>query len=50
MRLILASANPDKAAEIADLLLPVPALTLLPRPPSVPDVEETGRPSSRMPV
>ena len=42
MRLILASANPDKAAEIADLLLPVPALTLLPRPPSVPDVEETG--------
>jgi XTP/dITP diphosphohydrolase len=42
MRLILASANPDKAAEIAALLLPVPALTLLPRPSSVPDVEETG--------
>jgi XTP/dITP diphosphohydrolase len=42
MRLILASANPDKAAEIAALLLPVPALTLLPRPSSIPDVEETG--------
>jgi XTP/dITP diphosphohydrolase len=42
MRLILASANPDKAAEIAALLLPVPDLTLLPRPPAVPDVEETG--------
>jgi XTP/dITP diphosphohydrolase len=42
VRLILASANPDKAAEIAALLQPVPALVLLPRPPSVPDVEETG--------
>jgi XTP/dITP diphosphohydrolase len=42
MRLILASANPDKATEIAALLLPVPALSLLPRPSSVPDVEETG--------
>lgn len=42
MRLILASANPDKAAEVAALLLPVPALILLPRPPAVPEVEETG--------
>ncbi len=40
--LVLASANPDKAAEIADLLGVVPGLTLLPRPADVPDVEETG--------
>jgi XTP/dITP diphosphohydrolase len=42
LRLVLASANPDKAAEIAALLRPVPGLTLLPRPSSVPDVDETG--------
>ncbi|HWE70330.1 MAG TPA: RdgB/HAM1 family non-canonical purine NTP pyrophosphatase [Acidimicrobiales bacterium] len=42
LRLVLASANPDKAAEIAALLESVPGLTLLPRPPSVPDVDETG--------
>ncbi|HEX3840874.1 MAG TPA: RdgB/HAM1 family non-canonical purine NTP pyrophosphatase [Acidimicrobiales bacterium] len=42
LRLVLASANPDKAVEIAALLESVPGLTILPRPPSVPDVEETG--------
>ncbi len=36
---MLASANPDKAKEIAELL---PTYQLLPRPASVPDVEETG--------
>ena len=40
--LVLASANPDKAAEIAAILSAVPGLTLLPRPAGVPDVEETG--------
>jgi XTP/dITP diphosphohydrolase len=40
--LVLASANPDKAAEIADILGAVPGLDLRPRPASVPDVEETG--------
>ncbi len=39
LRLVLASANPDKAAEIAAILTGV---ELLPRPPEVPDVEETG--------
>lgn len=39
MRLVLASANPDKAAEIAAILA---AHDLLPRPPDVPDVDETG--------
>ena len=43
MPLVLASANPDKAAEIAALLQPVPGLVLLPRPGSVPDVDETGK-------
>jgi XTP/dITP diphosphohydrolase len=37
---VLASANPDKAAEIADIL--GDAVDLVPRPPEVPDVEETG--------
>jgi XTP/dITP diphosphohydrolase len=40
--LVLASANPDKAAEISDLLGSVPGLRLHPRPTAVPDVEETG--------
>ena len=40
--LVVASANPDKAAEIVAILATVPGLTLLPRPVSVPDVEETG--------
>ena len=38
MRLVLATANPDKAAEIAAVL---PDWELVPRPPEVPDVEET---------
>jgi XTP/dITP diphosphohydrolase len=37
---VLATANPDKAREIADIL--GTSVTLLPRPASVPDVEETG--------
>jgi XTP/dITP diphosphohydrolase len=41
-RLVLATANPDKAAEIADLLGTVPDLMLVPRPPSVPEVVEDG--------
>ncbi len=39
MRLVLASANPDKAAEIAALLV---GHELVPRSAEVPDVEETG--------
>lgn len=38
-RYVLASANPDKAAEIAAIL---DGLDLVPRPPEVPDVEESG--------
>jgi XTP/dITP diphosphohydrolase len=37
---VLASANPDKAAEIGAIL--GDAVELLPRPPEVPDVDETG--------
>ncbi len=40
--LVVASANVDKAAEIAAILADVPGLTLVPRPADVPDVEETG--------
>ncbi|MFP5377121.1 MAG: RdgB/HAM1 family non-canonical purine NTP pyrophosphatase [Acidimicrobiia bacterium] len=40
MRLVLASANPDKAAEIAAVL---EGFELVPRPAEVGDVEETGR-------
>lgn len=39
MRFVLASANPDKAAEIAAILS---GHELLPRPTHVPDVDETG--------
>ena len=39
-RFVLATANPDKAREIADIL--GTSVTLLPRPSSVPDVEESG--------
>ena len=39
MRLVLASANPDKAAEIAAILS---SHEVRPRPTEVPDVEETG--------
>jgi XTP/dITP diphosphohydrolase len=40
LEFVLATANADKAREIADIL--GSSVTLLPRPPSVPDVEETG--------
>jgi XTP/dITP diphosphohydrolase len=40
--LVIASANPDKAAEITAILATVPNLRLHPRPPEVADVEETG--------
>jgi XTP/dITP diphosphohydrolase len=39
-RFVLATANPDKAREIRDIL--ESSVTLLPRPSSVPDVAETG--------
>lgn len=39
MRLVLATANPDKAREIAAVL---PGIELVPRPAGVPDVEEDG--------
>lgn len=39
-RLVLATANADKTREIAAIL--GPRFTLLPRPDSVPDIEETG--------
>lgn len=42
LSLVLASANPDKAAEIAEILGSVPGLELHPRPSSVPDVDEDG--------
>ncbi len=41
LRLVLATANPDKAAEIQDIL-GKHGIVLLPRPSGVPDVEETG--------
>jgi len=42
VRLVLASANPDKAKEIAALLESVSDVELLARPPEVPDVVEDG--------
>ena len=43
MKLVLASANPDKAAEIRSILgAALGDLDLTPRPASVPDVDETG--------
>jgi XTP/dITP diphosphohydrolase len=43
MRLVLASANPDKSKEIAAILkAAVPGLDLVARPADLPDVEETG--------
>ncbi|HEY4410020.1 MAG TPA: RdgB/HAM1 family non-canonical purine NTP pyrophosphatase [Acidimicrobiia bacterium] len=43
MRLVLASANPDKSAEIVAILgAAVPGLDLAPRPAGMADVEETG--------
>jgi XTP/dITP diphosphohydrolase len=38
--LVLATANPDKAAEIADILAAA-GVEVVPRPPGVPDVDET---------
>jgi len=41
--LVLATANPDKAQEIAEVLaVAAPGLELVPRPPEVPDVDEVG--------
>jgi XTP/dITP diphosphohydrolase len=42
LELVLATANPDKAAEISAILGTVPGVVLRPRPASVPDIEETG--------
>jgi XTP/dITP diphosphohydrolase len=42
LRLVLASANPDKSAEIADILGEVAGLVLVPRPAGIPDVVEDG--------
>jgi XTP/dITP diphosphohydrolase len=42
LRLVLASANPDKAKEIAAILSGALDVTLVPRPPEVPDVIEDG--------
>jgi XTP/dITP diphosphohydrolase len=42
IRLVLASANPDKAAEIAAVLADALEVDLVPRPPEVPDVVEDG--------
>jgi XTP/dITP diphosphohydrolase len=41
LRLVLATANPDKAAEIQDIL-GAAGIVLLHRPAGLPDVEETG--------
>jgi XTP/dITP diphosphohydrolase len=42
LEIVLATANPDKAAEITTILGSVPRVVLRPRPLSVPDIEETG--------
>jgi len=42
IQLVLASANPDKSAEILAILETAPGISVLPRPSSVPEVEETG--------
>jgi XTP/dITP diphosphohydrolase len=43
VKLVLATANPDKAQEIADILgAAVPGIELVARPADVPDVDETG--------
>ncbi len=43
LRLVLASANPDKSAENADILGEVTGLVLVPRPAGIPDVVEDGK-------
>ena len=40
--LVMATANPDKAAEIRQILGAVEGVRLIPRPADVPEVEETG--------
>jgi XTP/dITP diphosphohydrolase len=42
LQLVMASANRDKAREIADILTSALEVELLPRPPFVPDVVEDG--------
>jgi XTP/dITP diphosphohydrolase len=42
LRLVLASANPDKVGEIAAVLADALEVELVPRPPEVPDVVEDG--------
>jgi XTP/dITP diphosphohydrolase len=42
IRLVLASANPDKAAEITAVLADALEVDLVPRPPEIPDVVEDG--------
>jgi XTP/dITP diphosphohydrolase len=42
LRLVLASANPDKASEIAAILADALRVDLVPRPPELPDVVEDG--------
>ncbi len=42
LRLVLASANPDKVSEIAAILAGALEVDLVPRPPEVPDVVEDG--------
>jgi len=43
LRIVLATANPDKTREIHHVLATLPlAIELVPRPADVPDVEETG--------
>lgn len=42
LTLVAATANPDKAAEIREILAGRDGITLLERPSDVPDVEETG--------
>ena len=42
MRVVLATANPDKARELVALLGEVDGLEVLPRPDGLADVEETG--------
>ena len=42
LSLVAATANPDKLAEIREILMTCGGLTLLPRPSDVLEVEETG--------
>jgi XTP/dITP diphosphohydrolase len=41
-RFVLATANPDKAAEIEAIFAEVASVELIPRPHEIPDVEESG--------